>query len=235
MKKRIISKMFAVTMTMTLIFASALTVHASEDGAARDEGVGYGDAGGSGECGFDNPSDSGSSDSSSDSGSSESYSEPSESYSGGGNDSYDGASYDAGQLYTESGSSGTNSSAGGGVASTGLSRSGNTASVPGKETFRKICKPADGTLKIFHCGIEQYTAQLKDADGNAVAYKSAGLYNVEGTTTWYLNIVTADGVDTTGYNIETAKGSVTYLPKLGMSGVMLNGVLVVNAEETVAE
>lgn len=223
--------MLAISTAIIMIFGGVSTVYAegTDDGCYHgDGGTSYG--GSEGESGgFDNPSDSGSGSSSS----VPSY--ESSGSSGQDNSSSDnGGSYDAGQSYTESGSSGTNSSAGG-VASTGLSRSGNTASVPGKETFRKVCKPADGTLKIFHCGIEQYTAQLKDADGNAVAYKSAGLYNVEGTTTWYLNIVTADGVDTSGYAIGTAKGSVTYLPKLGMSGVMLNGVLVVNAEETVAE
>jgi hypothetical protein len=52
--KRKMMKMAAMMMAMTMVMGSAMTVHASEDGAARDEGVGYGDAGGSGECGFDN-------------------------------------------------------------------------------------------------------------------------------------------------------------------------------------
>lgn len=182
MKKRIISKMLAISTAIIMIFGGVSTVYAegTDDGCYHgDGGTSYG--GSEGESGgFDNPSDSGSGSSSS----VPSY--ESSGSSGQDNSSSDnGGSYDAGQSYTESGSSGTNSSAGG-VASTGLSRSGNTASVPGKETFRKVCKPADG-------------------------------------------------VDTSGYAIGTAKGSVTYLPKLGMSGVMLNGVLVVNAEETVAE
>lgn len=58
MKKRMM-KMAAMMMAMTMVMGSAMTVHASsiyDDGCVRDEGVGYGDAGGSGECSFDNGS-----------------------------------------------------------------------------------------------------------------------------------------------------------------------------------
>ena len=55
MKKRMM-KMAAMMMAMTMVMGSAMTVHASEDGCARDEGVGYG--GGSGDLSFDGGSSS---------------------------------------------------------------------------------------------------------------------------------------------------------------------------------
>ncbi len=153
-----------------------------------------------------------------------SYSEPS--YDSGSGDS---GSSDSGSSYSApSGDSGN----GGGAATapSGLATKGNTKTIDGFETFRQVNKANDGRVAIYHCGIEQYTAQLIDASGNAVAFKYANLYQDTETGKFYLNIVTENGVDTTGYTVCTWKGSVDYLPELGLSGVTLNEVVVVDAE-----
>ncbi len=165
--------------------------------------------------------------SSSDSGSS--YSEPSYS-----EPSYDSGSSDSGSSYSApSGDSGN----GGGTATvpTGLATKGNTKTIEGYETFRQVNKVKDGRVAIYHCGIEQYTAQLMDADGNAVAFKYANLYQDTETGKFYLNIVTEDGVDTTGYTVCTWKGSIDYLPELGLNGVTLNGTVVAEPAAETAE
>ncbi len=235
MKRRsILSKLMVMTMAAALVFgngATTLTVHATDDGCYHGDGR-------EGESGFSTGSISiggGSSDSgSSSSGGGESYSAPS---GGGSSDSGDGYSGGGDSYVAPSGDSGNGGNGGGAAtAPSGLATKGNTATIPGSQTFRQVNKPADGRVAIYHCGIEQYTAQLTGADGKAVAYKSAGAYKDEATGKWYLNLVTADDVDTTGYTIGTWKGSVTYLPKLGMSGVMLNQTVMVDAEtETAAE
>lgn len=43
--KRKMMKMAAMMMAMTMVMGSAMTVHASDDGCVRDDGIGYGDAG----------------------------------------------------------------------------------------------------------------------------------------------------------------------------------------------
>ncbi len=167
--------------------------------------------------------------SSSDSGSS--YSEP----------SYSEPSYDSGSSDSGSGDSGESYSApsgdsgnGGGTATapSGLATKGNTKTIEGYETFRQVNKAKDGRVAIYHCGIEQYTAQLMDAGGNAVAFWYANLYQDTETGKFYLNIVTEDGVDTTGYTVGTWKGSIDYLPELGLNGVTLNGVVVAEPAAT---
>lgn len=224
MKKNILIKAMGMAMVCALVVGNTdMVAHATEydDGCVRSEN----EAGGGGSASLDIGGGSSDSGSSNDSGSSY----------GGGSSNSGNSSYDDGCVRSENEAGGGGSATLGdsGSASysapTGLTTKGNTASIPGCETFRQIYKPADGKASIYHKGIEQYTAQLKDADGNAVAYKYASPYKDETTGLWYLNIVTADGVDTTGYTVGTYKGSVTYLPKLGMSGVMLNQVLVVDA------
>ncbi len=168
--------------------------------------------------------------SSSDSGSSysePSYSEPS--YDSGSNDSGSSESYSA-----PSGDSGNGGNSGGGAATapSGLATKGNTKTIDGFETFRQVNKAKDGRVAIYHCGIEQYTAQLMDADGNAVAFKYANLYQDTETGKFYLNLVTEDGIDTTGYTVCTWKGSIDYLPELGLNGVTLNGVVVAEPAAT---
>ncbi len=152
------------------------------------------------------------------------YSEPS--YDSGSGDS---GSSDSGESYSApAGDSGN----GGGAATSpsGLATKGNTKTIDGFETFRQVNKAKDGRVAIYHCGIEQYTAQLMDASGNAAAFKYANLYQDTETGKWYLNLVTEDGVDTTGYTVCTWKGSIDYLPEPGLSGVTLNEVVAVDAE-----
>ncbi len=235
MKKRSLTKVMAMLMACAMLIGNTgMVVHATDDGCVRhDEDMAVDQGGGGGSLDTGN-SDSGSSSS-----------EPSYSAPSGGGGSSDGGSGDSGSsssgggesYSTPSGDSGNGGNGGGStyVAPSGLATKGNTVTIPGCETFRQVNKPSDGRVAIYHCGIEQYTAQLSDAKGNAVAYASAGAYKDEATGKWYLNITTADGVDTTGYTVGTWKGAVTYLTKLGMSGVMLNQVVIVNAEETATE
>ncbi len=229
MKKRSLTKVMAMLMACAMLIGNTgMVVHATDDGCDRSDNAAGGCAPSDGS---DDIVDSGSNDSgSSSSGGGESYSAPS----GGGSNDSGSSSSGGGESYSApSGDSGNGGNGGGStyVAPSGLATKGNTVTIPGCETFRQVNKPSDGRVAIYHCGIEQYTAQLSDAKGNAVAYASAGAYKDEATGKWYLNIATADGVDTTGYTIGTWKGAVTYLTKLGMSGVMLNEVVVVNAEE----
>ncbi len=221
-------KLLAAAFALTLIVmspAAAIESHAQGftgfDGGFTDNGDGampddY----------WNSSSDSGSSDSGS------SYSEPSSS-----EPSYDSGSSDSGSSDSGSGESYSapsgDSGNGGGAASapTGLATKGNTKTIEGYETFRQVNKAKDGRVAIYHCGIEQYTAQLMDADGNAVAFKYANLYQDTETGKFYLNLVTEDGVDTAGYTVGTWKGSIDYLPELGLNGVTLNGVVVAEPAE----
>ena len=89
--KRKMMKMAAMMMAMTMVMGSAMTVHASEDGCVRDDGVGYGDSGLSCDIESGNSGDSGNSSSS------ESSSAPSESYDGGSSSYDDGCARDEGR------------------------------------------------------------------------------------------------------------------------------------------
>lgn len=228
-----------MAMASALVFGNmgVMTVHAEpifgDDGCYQGDGR-EGSSGDSGSIDFGGGSDSGSS---SGGGSSDSsYSAPSDnggsssSHSGGGSSdsgssSGGGSSYDGGSTGAGGGNNGAST-----PAPTGLAVKGNTAAIPGHETFRQINKAADGRVSVYHCGIEQYTAQLKDADGNAVGYTSCALYLDDLTGKWYLDIIT----NTADCTVGTYKGSVAYLPKLGISGVMVNDVVIVNAEEAAA-
>ncbi len=242
-KKNLITKLITTAMAAALIFANGtlvMTVHAepyynpsngnwyNEDGCLTHDPTREPGGGGSGSIPIDltNPENltPGSFYESNNSSSGESYSAPSDSGSG-----------DSGSGSAPSGDSGNSDGGGSGTpAPSGLATKGSTATIPGSQTFRHIWYPKEGQASIYHCGIEQYTAQLMDADGNAVPYKYASPYMDEATGKWYLNIITEDGVDTTGYTICTWKGNVSYLPKLGMSGVMLNQTLMVDAEAAAA-
>ncbi len=228
MKKRSLTKVMAMLMACAMLIGNTgMVAHATDDGCYHGDGRESVDQGGGGGSLDTGSSDSGSSPSApSDNGSSSNHDSDyynDGAYHGDGRESVDqnggGGSLDGGSTYT---------------APSGLATKGNTVTIPGCETFRQVNKPSDGRVAIYHCGIEQYTAQLSDAKGNAVAYASAGAYEDEATGKWYLNIATADGVDTTGYTIGTWKGAVTYLTKLGMSGVMLNGTIMVDAEAAAA-
>lgn len=150
-------------------------------------------------------------------GESASYSAPANNGGSTGSADYTGGSYNAGT-----------SNGGQASAPIGLAFKGSTVSVPGYETWRQVTGAADGRLSVYHCGTEQYTLQLKDAEGKAVSYKSAALLQTEDGG-WYINLETAGGVDTTGWTAGTVKGTAAYLPELGINGVAVNGTAVVDA------
>lgn len=228
MKKRMTS-VLALMMAMTMVFGSALTVHAEEDGCARDEGGFSGDSGLSCDLG-----DSGSS-------SSESYSEPasSESYDDGcardeggfsgdsglscdisfDSGSSDSGSYDAGSSSTSSAPSAASSAA-------VKKAAGSNTGVTGKEQFRALAKSGAGTYKVTHCGKEIATFHLMDADKNAVSCTAVALKQREDKK-WAINYEVADA---TGLTVG-APVDRTYLYKtLGVSYVTINDTVVIDIE-----
>lgn len=262
MKKTLITKLMAMTMAAALAVGGAavaapMTVHAGynddiDDGCARDHGEKGHQSGG--EMFYDT-SDSGSSSNSGSTSSGSSSSSSSDSGSSGSDwtryeDNDPGywvsdSSGDSGSAPAETYDYGTDSNAGAydsiyssgaendlGQSSAGeLVRVGATVTLPGYETWRQVTRPS--TYTVQHMGIEQYTLQLQDADGQPASFAGVGMYKAEDGK-WYINVVTADGVDTTGYTIVTWKGSAAYLTRLGISGVMLNGTAVVDAEAVAA-
>lgn len=263
MKKTLITKLMAMTMAAALAVggvavAAPMTVHAGynddiNDGCARD----HGERGHQSEIviqptpGSGSSSDSGSTSSgsgSSSSGSSDSGSSGSDWTRYEDNDPgywVSDSSGDSGSAPAETYDYGTDSNAGAydsiyssgaendlGQSSAGeLVRVGATVTLPGYETWRQVTRPS--TYTVMHMGVEQYTLQLQDADGQPADFAGVGMYKAEDGK-WYINVVTADGVDTTGYTIVTWKGSAAYLTRLGISGVMLNGTAVVDAEAVAA-
>lgn len=251
MKKRTIGKLSAFVLAMTMVFGNAMTTFACEDmygtcdGGCQKEWSGDGD----GEHTIISPdwgrpedgsSDSGSSgggsndapsyDNSYDSGYDNSYRAPEASY-----DSYDyQGSFDAGSSSADTSyvapESDTATDAAG---AKGYKRDGARLTVDNFETAWHLVRSANGTYNVKHKGQDAYMAQLMDADGNAVSFKGAGMYRAEDGRL-FINIVTADGVDTTGYTVCTWKGAESYLPKLGISGVCLNNTVMVDADAIVA-
>lgn len=166
----------------------------------------------------------------------------SENYDSGTPENYDsgssdnGSSSDAAQSYhAESAGSASTPVPAADTAPAGYSYRGSMLAVPGKESFRQVNKAVNGTFAIYHCGIERYTAQLKDADGNNLAYGSAGLYHDETTDKYYINLVTSDAAASAEDTVGTVKGDVSYLPTLGISGVMIDGRLAVDAEAVIVK
>ena len=254
MKKRTIGKLLAFTLATTMMFGNAMTTFACDDmygecdGGCQKEWSGVGD----GEhtiIGGDNwgggSSDSGSSgggsddapsyDNSYDSGYDNSYSAPPASY-----DSYDDqTSFDAGSGSAGSGSADApyvapeSDAAADAAGAKGYKRDGARLTVDNFETAWHLVRSANGTYNVKHKGQDAYMAQLMDAAGNAVSFKGAGMYRA-GDGRLFINIVTADGVDTTGYTVCTWKAAESYLPKLGISGVCLNNTVMVDADAIVA-
>lgn len=237
MKKRMTS-VLALMMAMTMVFGSALTVHAEEDGCDHDtDGVSadYDD----GSCVIESgSSDSGSS-------SSESYSAPaaSESYDDG---CYHGdggvsADYDDGSCYIESsssdfgsydaGSSNATSSAPSAASSAAVRKAaGSNTGVTGKEQFRALAKSGAGTYKVTHCGKEIATFHLMDADKNAVSCTAVALKQREDKK-WAINYEVADA---TGLTVG-APVDRTYMYKtLGVSYVTINDAVVIDIEAEAA-
>lgn len=171
------------------------------------------------------------------------------------NESYDNVSYDSGsssevsydsgssnESYDEAGSdytdnstmnNSTAASAQTAAGTSGVERKGNTVTVPGKETFRQKSSSANGTYTVIHMGQEKYTLQLKDAAGNNVGFKGVGMYKADDGR-YFINVVPNDGADTAGWSVITMKGDKAYLPKLGISGVALDGTVIVDVDAEAA-
>ena len=229
MKKRMM-KMAAMMMAMTMVMGSAMTVHASEDGCVRDEGVGYGDAGGSGECGFD---DAGSSDSGSSS-SSESSSASSESYDGGSSSYDDGCVRDEGVGYGDAGGSGecsfdNGSSDNGGTSYSAPARRapGSNTGVTGKEQFRALAKSGEGSYKVTHKGQDIATFWLVDAEGKNVPCTAVALKQRSDDKKWAINFEVADSE---GLNIGAPLDRTYMFKTLGVSYVTINDAVIIDIE-----
>ena len=246
MKKRMM-KMAAMMMAMTMVMGSAMTVHASsdcDDGCVRDEGVGYGDAGGSGECYFDfgdaGSSDSGSSSSSesssSSAGSSHSgSSSSSESSSHSGSSNYDdGCVRDEGVGYGDAGGSGecsfdNGSSDNGGTSYSAPARKapGSNTGVTGKEQFRALAKSGEGSYKVTHKGQTIATFWLVDAEGKSVPCTAVALKQRSDDKKWAINFEVADSE---GLNIGAPLDRTYMFKTLGVSYVTINDAVIIDIE-----
>lgn len=228
MKKKMM-KMAAMMMAMTMVMGSAMTVHASEDGCVRDEGVGYGDAGGSGECGFD---DAGSSDSGSSS--SNESSTPSESYDGGSSSYDDGCARDEGVGYGDAGGSGECGFDNGSSSSSSASYSapakrapGSNTGVTGKEQFRALAKSGEGSYKVTHKGQTIATFWLVDAEGKNVPCTAVALKQRSDDKKWAINFEVADSE---GLNIGAPLDRTYMFKTLGVSYVTINDTVIIDIE-----
>lgn len=184
-----------------------------------------------------------------DSGASES--EPSASYDNAsydsGNSGSNDVSYDSGsnEVSSDNGSSssdsgsytgnaGTNSNGtAASTATSGVKKSGSKVTISGFETFAGVDNPTAGMYTVHHMGQMAYTLQLRDASGTDAAYKGADIWKAADGR-YFINVVTADGTDTTGYSVVTMKGNKNYLPKLGISGVAINGTVIVDVDAEAA-
>ena len=233
MKKRMI-KMAAMMMAMTMVMGSAMTVHASEDGCARDEGVS--DYWG-GDMGFDSGSDSGSS--SSDGGSSESYD-------GGGSSDYDDgcardegvSDYWGGDMGFDSGSSNSSSTS---YSAPARKAPGSNTGVTGKEQFRALAKSGEGSYKVTHKGQTIATFWLVDAEGESVSCTAVALkQRTDGK--WAIDFQvtekTAEGTkaaDTTGLTIGAPTDRTYMYNVLGVSYVTINDAIIIDIEAEAAQ
>ena len=224
MKKRMM-KMAAMMMAMTMVMGSAMTVHASEDGCARDEGVSAWEGG---SCGFDGgSSDSGSS--SSDGGSSENYSEPSQSYDGGGSD--DGCARDDGASAWEGGSvgfdGGSSSNSSASYSAPARRAPGSNTGVTGKEQFRALAKSGEGSYKVTHKGQTIATFWLVDAEGKSVPCTAVALKQRSDDKKWAINFEVADSE---GLNIGAPLDRTYMFKTLGVSYVTINDTVIIDIE-----
>lgn len=249
MKKRTIAKLMASMMALAMVLApvagSPMTAHAYagiDDGCVEERNGGC--EGGDFDCSDDSSSSSDSGSVTEEVGGKEANNFNAASGSGTGSSGGSGNDGNGGYGYTGGGSGNGNSEAGdngwtgshesgqaaSGQASapTGLACKGSTVCVPGHETWRQVPGAAAGTFSVYHCGIERCTLQLKDADGRPVSYEGSCVAQAEDGN-WYISLTTAADVDTTGWTTGTAKGSVAYLSGLGVSGVMVNGVVAAEA------
>ena len=224
MKKRMM-KMAAMMMAMTMVMGSAMTVHASEDGCVRDEGVSSWE---DFDCGFDSgSSDSGSS--SSGGGSSESYSEPSQSYDGGGSD--DGCARDDGASTWESFDvgfdSGSSSSSSASYSAPARKAPGSNTGVTGKEQFRALAKSGEGSYKVTHKGQTIATFWLVDAEGKSVPCTAVALKQRSDDKKWAIDFEVADSE---GLNIGAPIDRTYMFKTLGVSYVTINDTVIIDIE-----
>lgn len=226
MKKRMM-KMAAMMMAMTMVMGSAMTVHASDDGCYHaDEDAGYG--GGSGDLGFDSPSDSGSS--SSGGGSSESSSAPSESYDGGRDDGCYSADENAGygggsgDLSFDNGSS---DNGGASYSAPARKAPGANTGVTGKEQFRALAKSGEGSYKVTHKGQTIATFWLVDAEGKSVPCNAVALKQRSDDKKWAINFEVADSE---GLNIGAPLDRTYMFKTLGVSYVTINDTVIIDIE-----
>lgn len=230
MKKRTISKILVTTMAMTMMFGSALTVHAEywDDGLCHGDGgvsAGYDD----GSCVIESGNSSSDSGSSS-SGGGESYSEPSQSYDSG-NDSQDsGGSYSA----PANGGSASSSAS---VSTPAVTKAaGGTTGVTGKEQFRALAKSGAGTYKVTHKGNVIATFSLQDKDGNAASCTAVALkQRTDGK--WAIDFQvtektaeTTKAADTTGFTVGAPLDRTYMYDTLGVSYITINDTVIIDIE-----
>lgn len=214
MKKRMM-KMAAMMMAMTMVMGSAMTVHASDDGCYHGDGNPSNNE--SGSVGFDNgSSDSGSS--SSGGGSSESYSEPSQSYDGGGSDDgcYQGDGNPSNNESFDVGFDGGSSSSASYSAPARKAPGSNTG-VTGKEQFRALAKSGEGSYKVTHKGQTIATFWLVDAEGKSVPCTTVALKQ-RSDGEWAINFEVADA---TGLTIGAPVDRTYMYTVLGVSYVTI--------------
>lgn len=227
MKKRTISKILVTTMAMTMMFGSALCVHAEEYGDGVYHGTGFsGDDGGL-SCEIENDSsDSGSSSS----GGGESYSEPSQSY-----DS-ENDSQDSGGSYSAPANDGSASSSAS-VSTPSVTKAvGGTTGVTGKETFRALARSGAGTYKVTHKGNVIATFSLKDKDGNAASCTAVALkQRTDGK--WAIDFQvtektaeTTNAADTTGFTVGAPLDRTYMYDTLGVSYITINDTVIIDIE-----
>lgn len=103
-----------------------------------------------------------------------------------------------------------------------------TVGTTGGQKFRIVMNKDHTAYEVYHCGVSKMALAVTDKDGNKVAYKNVTLEQGEDNL-WYENITLAQGVDATGLSVTVTRGDVTYLKtELGVSGIKLNGVLMVS-------
>lgn len=224
MKKKIY-KVIAAGMAMSLTLALPITAQAgfgfnpdahddTDRGAMPDDyGVDYVSDGGG--------SDSGSSEPSYDSGNTD-YSSGSDSNSNAHDDTdYDEVPDNDGDNYKPASTTVPTTAS---TTASALKGSDKVVNVPGKEKFRSVIIKGHETYAVYHMGNNVVSVSVTDKDNKVVAYKDAALYKAEDGK-HYINITLADGVDAADMNVTVTKGDITYLTRLGVAGITVNGVV----------
>ena len=207
MKKRMTS-VLALMMAMTMVFGSALTVHAEEDGCYHGDGNGA-----SGDSGLDLVDYSSSSDSGNSS-SSESYSEPA-----------------ASESYDDGSSNATSSTPSAAAPAAVKKAAGSNTGVTGKEQFRALAKSGEGSYKVTHKGQTIATFWLVDSEGKSVSCTAVALKQRTDDKKWAINYEVADA---TGLTVGAPLDRTYMYKTLGVSYVTINDVVVIDIEAEAA-